>query len=784
MNFYQACYGKPDGINWTVFNDTIPDGCDSHKALFVKASSYCGPDMIRSVLGGKLPGDLYELIVLKDATCLFRAKYWNASAEVSDSKETRDVMFAHGFVFTTKEVIQHPGYLLSISDNNFKFTVDETMSQPQELACDLPLVVDEAMTAAGLTKKTWTLLMECIYTQRDSRSDEALYIKATSREAMKALIYCILIALPKQLRHSFAFSNENSVSGTMFGKDARGELIQPQRIFFTDHIPAYATYFDPQSGATNADIRDIQDGVAAFPSYKIFRDGSANAYAAYCDLLDEVFAELKLPEMASLGEVELASLFIEGDAELVDKNERDSWKYLLNLLKKLRESHIQSAYTDNYVANVLEIFDKRGLMPNDTIMRYVSTLSDNSTSLRLGEIYKKLQVRMLMNEGKAAIESFLIEAYKKGGETFHDWCERVSAIDGGHECVADFYVTRIKNAKDYDEIDVIYRDGLRHLPNDEWDKETITQFLHISTGRFSCKVLSTNCFELEFVQLREAIFKTFELNGATAYQQLHKAIAKQFWEEFELKYFDFTTDCINNCKEMGFGKQTGIEPLFEIYNAVMQAKAREIHPRDAFDCIWQFWRDVEDECDQDPSNVDMCKIMYSKIQEFVVSKLRNCCGNILFKEWASLACLSDDSNPLVKLYYWRIPLVCDPDVFEDQLTRDKEMQKLLQKIDIWLSENRHYPSALRLVAGDAAAVKVFKCEARIVADYEKREAAAAKKQEREFRRQEKKLGREANQYYYDDDDDDEFVYGKMSAEPIEKKGFLGGILGGKRKNKW
>lgn len=777
MDFYQACYGKPDGINWTVFNDTIPDALSSHKSLFVKTSSYCSPDMVRSVLGGKLPEDLYELVILKDATCLFRAKYWNAGVETTGAKETRDVMFAHGFVFNTKDVSKHPESLLSIRDDNFKFTVEETAVQPELLSCDPPLGVDSAMSAAGLTKETWNTLMECIYSQRDSRSDEPLYIKASTREEMKALIYCILIALPKQLRFSFAFSNENSISGTMFGKDARGEMIQPQRIFFTNNIPAHATYFEPEFGGTNADLRDIQNGIAIYSTYNIFRDGSANAYSAYCDLLDEVFAELKLPDMATLSEVELASLFVEGDAELENKNERDSWKYLLNLMKKLRESRIQSAYTDNYIANVLEKFDKRGFNPNDTIIRYVNTLSDNTTSPRLSEIYKKLQIRALMGNGKEAIEAFLDEKYKKGGENFHSWCERIVGIDGGLECVSEFYEKLMKSARNYVEIDSIYRDGKIHIKDDAWDNETLRQFLRLSIGKFSCKYLDTGYFGQEFIYLQDALFKTFGTNGDSAYQQARGVIVKRFWDEFDLDYFEFTLDCIDNCRKMGREKGTRLEALYEIYDVVIQAKSGKIEPRDAFICVGQFHKDMSDYRNQQRFNHKEREILYPKIQAFLVKELRSLCGYSMFEEWTFLARLSDEKNPMVKLYQWGIPIVCNPEVFETQLAKDKKMQRMLDRIDTWISGSRPYSGALRELEDDPEAVKVFKREEKAVAEFEKRETAAAKKQAREVRRQEKQIGKRSESY-------DDFIYESSSDEPSEKKGFLGGIFGGKNKNKW
>ena len=767
MDFYQACYGKPDGINWTIFNNTIPNMYDSHKNLFVKASSYCSPDMIRNSLGGRLPEDLYELVILKDATCLFLAKYWNAGADSPGAKETRDVMFAHGFVFNTKDIVQTPDYLLRIRDDNFKFTVEETSSQPPYLECDPPFSVDGAMNTVSLTKEKWNTLMECIYTQRDSRSNDPLFIKVSSREEMKALIYCILYALPKQLRHSFAFSNENSINGTMFGKDIRGELIQPQRIFFTQNIPERAIYYDPQSGATNADLRYIREGIAEYPAYNFFRDGSTKEYAAYCEVLDETFTELGLPELASLSEVELANFFVERDTELKNKNELESWKYLINLIKKLRENNIQNAYTDEYIADVLEMFDKRGFIPNEAVMQYIKVWSANTTIPRLTEIYNKLQMRFLMSNGNEAIEDFLNKEYTNSGKDFHSWCERIIGIDGGLECVTDFYIKLITSAKDYDAVAAIYEDGLIHLPQNEWKNKALECDCRLAYKIFKSEYLNTSHFDEEFALFKDALSRTFK-EGDVNYLTMRPFIIDNFWKSFEPKYFCFKKDCIANCREMLGKKQPEIECLIKIYENVGQAKANELSPQAVFDCITQFKKVMDDDpydqrlFDTEEKKKNIC----TKIQEFTAKGLCSLCGDRMFKEWIGLASLSKQ-NPIVILYRLEIPIVCDPEIFDSQLEKDEEMQKMVPEIIFWIEGEGSHAGAIQRLGEDREAVSILKHEAKTAADYEKQKAALAKKQEREIRKQEKQL------------DSSELKDDSKGASG-GKKSLFGGIFGGKK----
>ena len=746
MEFYQACYGKPDGIHWEVFNDTVPDALDSYKTVFSKAASYCGPDMIRSVLGGRLPQDLYELVLLNDVTCVFRAKYGNAGADADTAQDTRDVMFAHGFLFDTVNAAEHPEYVLSIRDENFRFDVSATKTQPASLSCEAALTVDTAMAKARLTKETWNTLMACIYAQRDNRSDASLFIKSSGRDQMKALIYCIFQALPKQLRFLFAFSNENSISGTMFGKNSAGDMIQPQRIFFTDVIPAQAYYFDPSTGETNYDLRDIENGVVTYPSYDAFCNYSPGVYAEYCDLLSKTMSDLGLPALASLGEIELASLFVEGSSNLEAMDEKGLWRYLLNLIKKLRESRIQTLYTDEYIANVLEICDHKGFTPNDRIMDYLNNLSARTESPRLVEIYKKLQMRILMNCGEEEIARFLEQEYKKGGEIFHGWCQRIMDLKDGNISVRKFYEKRMQATLDYQGVDNVYKDGKVHLNDTEWDNTALRQFVRLALGRMDYSNLQISDYGNEFICLQKALLKTFESLGDSAYRAAYENICDHFWWNFDIASFSFTANCIDNCRRIGEEYSTGFEPLYDIYDIVVDYQYHRMDSDTAFERIFFSIKNLEDDRNPDSFEPEELVVIYPKIQAFILNEMHRC-RRTAFTKWLKLAILTGKGkNPIEVMYRWNLPVICDADLFGELLQNDEEMQEKLHEIAHWISGDRATPGALDSLSDVPDAVKTLKREAKAIADFEKKENAFAKKQEREIRKQARQLEKDRDIY--------------------------------------
>lgn len=768
MEFFQSCYGKPDGKNWSIFNETIPDALDSYKSVFSKSASSCGPDMIRRALGGRLPEDLYEIVMLKDATCVFRAKYGVAESVAYTNTDTREVMFAHGLVFNTQDVASDPANFLSISDDNFKFTVEETRQQPSVLLYDEELTIDKAMPVAGLDKTSWNSLMACIYTQRESRSDTPLYICVSDRKQMKALIYCILIALPQQMRFLFAFSNENSISGTIFGSNAAGEIIQPQRIFFNDNVPAHADYFNPKDASTNVNLRDIEVDSTLFPTYNAFATLSQDEYQEYCKLLTEAVEKLKLPRMSSLEEIELASLFVEGTSNLEEMDERGVWKYLLKLIKKLRENRIQTVDTDDYVAQVLEICLQNGYTPNDVVLNYISALNTRTESQRLKDVFKRIQMSILLSKGESEILHFLDEEYKKGTEPFHAWCDLIMDIPGGQDCIQEFYHKRLINALEYAAITEIYKEGRKHIKDESWDEDVLRQFIHIASTKVDYILLNRTSFWREFNLLQDAIYDTFEERASSAYKQAREHLVDQFWSGFDLSKFSFTEECVSNCRDMEDGNSSKLDSLYRLYDYVEQFKKNNILPQEVFSYAMELRKELTDHYNPDRLSANEEGILFPKIQDYLRKEMSSC-GSTLFVEWYKLVNYkSAVNNPIVVMYRWQLPVVCDSEAFGAELARDPVMQGMATDIDSWINGGYRTPGAIDLLDENPEAVKTFKREAKMLSGYKKNLAAGVRKQEKELRKQERRLGG------YDD------PYEEPWQEEKRGKGLFGGIFGGKK----
>ena len=118
MRFFQASYGKPDNINWKLFNLSpgIPqDMCDFFEKVGTRnAPQNLNPQDMRDEAGNPLL--LREICSQDRIIGLTQVQY----GEVDNTG--RPKITAHGFLFSADDhVLRDPNEILSVSDENFTF---------------------------------------------------------------------------------------------------------------------------------------------------------------------------------------------------------------------------------------------------------------------------------------------------------------------------------------------------------------------------------------------------------------------------------------------------------------------------------------------------------------------------------------------------------------------------------------------------------------------------------------------------------------------------------------
>lgn len=752
MLFYQACYGKP-GNNWQLLNvskNTPPNMA----SFFESLGNSCTPQSIGAdILTDKQnnPIILYELVSAEDTVCILRAKYGERDSF------GRPKMFAHGFMFPAEGIYNDPAKLLSISDSNFNFSAETTSDTPEQLQEDVKLNLEEALAICNMDKSKWNELMKCVYAMISSPTDYPLYVQCGSDlSVIKSVIMCILSALPYSLRYQLSFSNANSLTYAKF-----------KRIMFVEEVSAGSYYFDLETGETNlsSEISEIDQYPEKYGAYHAFAESSAAQFEDYCNDIQYNLDRLSFGYAAEPEETNLAHLFIYNTDSLDTFSDTELTKFLLELLVK---APMKNNFADDYIAGVLKKFDERNLKPSDAIFKRIEQRSYKTSSEEFVDVYKKIRIRELLNKGSSEIFSFLTEQYENSKNLFGEWIQIIRNIPDGEKTLDLFFKKKMEECRSYEEVAKVYEEIIRFFE--------YTGLLNMALGNqlytiarkrlLEPSILDVNC-ETEFDELKKLLNRIGALKDEKHFEFIIKRVIIEFWNNFKYSDFEFHKQCVDNCYTMRPG-------LFGVNNPYSLAKFANVWwlsniYREVEQCKdgLSDYRNVEDEVikfDESKFHKEEAKTILSKLKNYLYKSLYKTEGSRHFCTWMTFIQLGEESNnPIPVFLRLKLPVICDPDCFEEAYKESMRMRR--SDIKRWLSAVIDDPERYQISADD---IKVLKKNLRFTDDY-------YKEKHKEQRRSEKKT----NGDYFDY----EAPGGNTSAEkePETKKSLLGGLFGGKKK---
>ena len=279
MRFFQASYGKPDNINWKLFNLSpgIPqDMCDFFEKVGTRnAPQNLNPQDMRDEAGNPL---LLQEICSQDRIIgLTQVQY----GEVDNTG--RPKITAHGFLFSADDhVLRDPNEILSVSDENFTFGSQAT-NPVDSLQYEPRFTLASAMETAGLSENNLLKLMACVNISLVSQTDYPLFLlDCREEQRMKAVMYCIYMSLPYSLRYLLSFSNANNFSRSLC-----------KSISFVRQAPAGAYWYHLDNGETNVELEDIGQNPDQYPFLYRLREYGAARFDTYCQQLQAKLDALK-----------------------------------------------------------------------------------------------------------------------------------------------------------------------------------------------------------------------------------------------------------------------------------------------------------------------------------------------------------------------------------------------------------------------------------------------------------------------------------------------------------
>lgn len=719
MKFCQACYGKP-GNNWELFNIS-PDAAPSMVSVLEKHEKSSTPENVgveNTINPDGTPKCFYEFISDEDAICLIRVQYGETDGF------GRPKMFAHGFAFEGEGMLEDPSVLLSVDDSNFAFSVEATEKIPEKLLMSGNFSFDKCFSDLGLSRENFETLMACVHTSLASATDFPIYIKCDNNmQTVKNAIFCILSALPYQLRYHLSFSNANSF-----------RYSRSKCVMFVDSVPAHEYYFDLATGETNISLTEINSDPDSYIAYYDFQQLGNADFAEYCKALKTVANNIGYPYNCYYEQLKMAITMLHGTSGVKDMTDVEVIKYLIELLSKIP---YQNVFVDDYIAKVLETIDSRAMILNDAIMERLDNRCTNTASVNLVDVYKRIRIRVLLNSGTQNIVVFLAKQRTIGKTIFNEWRDLLSKIEGGRDAIVAFYRNLFLGCDNIDAVVERYREAREFgLGSDEMIVSTAKN--HIATIAKTIvnptKFRNTD-FHAVMVQLSHSMREVCSATPDEAFKAVYADIQKTFWANFRYSDFDFCSVCYSNFKDIRSEKQSKslvIAEFLKIFESVEHYKNNQ-----RFAVVEKAFRDFSRAVSNETEAVSA---LAEPMREYICNALKSRDGDRHFVFWLKLASFGNrGGNALETLIKWDLSVVMNEEHFESAFNESEKMREIASIIYGLMVGDEETKGVVDIFENKPELSKMLKREAKLISDYLKQVSSDEKKREKEQKEREKEI---------------------------------------------
>lgn len=664
VKFYQACFGKPNNINWELFNVSA-DMPAKLRAMYEKSENSNTPQNLNKddMLGDdKSPLCMLEILSQDDSLAISRILYG-----MTDNMG-RPTMLAHGFMFeNAAEMLKDPNNLLAVADANFKCDTEATKQIPEELIYNNGYDLNSAMELCKTDKAMITKLMACVYYSLRSATPIPIYIVSERyNEIIRPLTYCIYSLLPYTLRVNLSISNANNFQRAQF-----------KSLMFVGKQYPNTMYFNADTGETNIDLTDIESHKENYPFLEAIN--KYDDYSQYCALIQEQLDKMKLANSNDYNALKIADTLLAGAENLKAADDKELMRIILEFLQY---APIQNAYVDSFLTEIFGIYNSRNLMPNEAMMKRLQVRTEKSTVRELSDIYKTLHLKSLINGGMGVIVDFLAAQRKESFERFAEWCKYIFSIENGTSYIENYYEKMIHLSTDLSQILSLYKESA----------EFISFSRLYNSANNKCYTLAREKL-LKFdgsslADILEEYSNTFAVINAASGAPMRKeninSLIDEYWRCFTFDKMEFMDSFITNlqCMEAENPKYKKVKQLIELYEYVRKSSLEY--------SVELMLSDIENRLEilelTGGFTPDETEVIAPKVQDFIVSNLRRAddCGLVFWVKAASFGKRSTNVNPFKLLIDCGIRAFTDDECFEKCLEEGREVEKYAREYIVYI----------------------------------------------------------------------------------------------------
>lgn len=759
MRFFQASYGKPDNINWKLFNLSpgIPqDMCDFFEKVGTRnAPQNLNPQDMRDEAGNPLL--LREICSQDRIIGLTQVQY----GEVDNTG--RPKITAHGFLFSADDhVLRDPNEILSVSDENFTFGSQAT-NPVDSLQYEPRFTLASAMETAGLSENNLLKLMACVNISLVSQTDYPLFLlDCREEQRMKAVMYCIYMSLPYSLRYLLSFSNANNFSRSLC-----------KSISFVRQAPAGAYWYHLDNGETNVELEDIGQNPDQYPFLYRLREYGAARFDTYCQQLQAKLDEMQLSWSQDYETLKMADVMLDGLAFLQKKDDHKLTRFLFETVSY---APLQNQKVDDYLAQVLKIYAERGLVPNEILLKKLQVRALKTSSAAYGEIYRHMQASSLIQQGQSEVSAFLAQQSNENPEEFRKWCTYLEKFDNGHEMAGGYYTFRVSQSTSLDDLLETVREGHRYLDTKAFSEAILDKIQNFTRQAFTREFTGPDsCVEIQEA-CDHALSECFPQMSRQEIEGILCSLIDEYWDRFRFETFQFTSVKMTNYQTMASESHPTcqkVERLIRFYEELMEAERNiSAFPYQLADTLSQLF-------DNQSFTPRECDVLVPMIQKLVCTHLR-ARTNRDFVFWFNVADLTarDNSAGMEQMLRWNLPVLTDDDCFESAL----QEQGLLQNLDLiirLIGDGKNRTGLLGKLDPRSDEFKLMKRRQirllNLQQEFEKVEKQRARSEEKYRRQQEKQqrsLPEEEEPTYYPRDismEESRDLYSHSEDMPVEER---------------
>ena len=427
-SFMQCCYtrvgGQAIGSGWQSVACSTDVPLDVQKNYGTLQNANVPVNMPVDENGNPL--NLFDISVMGDYLYLTRIQYG-----LLDELNRKNNMYAHTFIFNGKdnEIFENPNIFLTVTDNNFKASVEEALDIPKTLERRDEFHLKEALDLCNLDKEGYRKLLDCVYAQiYANKSRKPLYICGVENgEKMRAVLYCIYRGIPYSMRRMLSCATANMNDSLK------------KNIIFSDRRGSSDLFFDISTQEENVLSPRI---LSRFARYE-FVDMFPNRW----EILDskEYFETLEAMAVKLGNPQALDPTILKIGYQLIKNRDMEEWIKSFHedevherIYEALNARSEKSLLMDQYIARMLSRVNREGWLlreEEEDALEDKLEVSETEELQQIGEQYSINRLSQMMPNRAAEKLSHMKEA------KFQNYSRKLIRFPHGEEIMDLYYST-------------------------------------------------------------------------------------------------------------------------------------------------------------------------------------------------------------------------------------------------------------------------------------------------------------------------------------------------------